>query len=515
MCWGLINMNEKVNENSWIPLMVVACATFIIAVDTSFMNVSISQISANLNTDVSTIQMIVSFYTLITAALILLSTKLQDIVGKKKLFLIGVVLFGIGTFIAAISLSDTMLFVGWSVIEGVAGALMVPAIVSIISGTYSGKKRTIALATLGIMGAVANAFGPLLGGVITTFLSWRFAFAFELIIIFFILGMQNKIPNFKPTESKNDLDIIGAVISSIGLVLLVFGILTLSKDINISVAVMILGLIVLAIFIWYELKRKRAGKVPLLDVDLFKDKNLRVGASIKLLYNLTLKGGLFVIFLFFQTVLQLNAFDTGLASLPLTTGLLIFSLTTPRLIGKLNHKTLMAIGCIISIVGCLILSYQFRLNTTMLDLIPGQFLFGAGIGFVMALTVDVALFDIPAESQNNASGIVSTGETLGSSMGTAIIGIILILGVMGGINTAVDTYAPEHSGDEQFHQDVYDYFQKVGNIDDVKAQDSIIVNTADIIIQNAMAFVMQVLAIIIGVILILTLRIKDKNVKKQ
>ena len=121
MCWGLINMNEKVNENSWIPLMVVACATFIIAVDTSFMNVSISQISANLNTDVSTIQMIVSFYTLITAALILLSTKLQDIVGKKKLFLIGVVLFGIGTFIAAISLSDTMLFVGWSVIEGIAG----------------------------------------------------------------------------------------------------------------------------------------------------------------------------------------------------------------------------------------------------------------------------------------------------------------------------------------------------------------------------------------------------------
>ncbi|WP_410319418.1 hypothetical protein [Methanobrevibacter sp.] len=175
----------------------------------------------------------------------------------------------------------------------------------------------------------------------------------------------------------------------------------------------------------------------------------------------------------------------------------------------------MAIGCIISIVGCLILSYQFKINISMLDLIPGQFLFGAGIGLVMALTVDVALFDVPAESQNNASGIVSTGETLGSSMGTAIIGIILILGVMGGISTAVDTYAPEHSGDEQFHQDVYDYFQKVGNIDDVKAQDSIVVNTADIIIQNAMAFVMQVLAIILGVILILTLRIKNKNIKKH
>ena len=172
-------MNETVNKNSWIPLMIVACATLIIALDTSFMNVSISQISADLNTDVSTIQMIVSFYTLITAALILLSTKLQDIVGKKKLFLIGATLFGIGTFVSTISSSDTMLFVGWSAIEGVAGALMVPAIVSIISGTYSGKKRTIALATLGIMGGLANAFGPLIGGVITTFLSWRCAFAFE------------------------------------------------------------------------------------------------------------------------------------------------------------------------------------------------------------------------------------------------------------------------------------------------------------------------------------------------
>ena len=146
-----------------------------------------------------------------------------------------------------------------------------------------------------------------------------------------------------------------------------------------------------------------------------------------------------------------------------------------------------------------------KLNTTLLDLIPGQFLLGAGIGFIMALSADVALFDIPSKSQNNASGIITTGETLGSSMGTAIIGIILILGVMGGISTAVDTYAPNYSGDEQFHQEVYDYFQKLDTID---GQDSIVVNTADIIIQNAMASVMQALAIVLGVILILTLRIK-------
>ena len=507
-----MGMNEKANENSWIPLIVVACASFIIVLDSLFMNVSISRIVVDLNTDVSTVQMIVSFCTLITAALILLSTKLQDIVGKKKLFLIGVILFGIGIFTAVTSSSVIMFFVGWSGIKGVAAALILPAIVSIISGTYSGKKRTIALATLGIVAGLADTIAPLIGGVITTFFSWRYTFAFELIFIVFILVMQNKISDFIPTESKNDLDIIGAVVSSICLVLLVLGILTLTKDVTTSIYEIILGLIVLAFFIWYELKRKRSGKVPLLDVDLFRDKHLCIGASIKLLYNLVISGTFFVMVLFFQSVLQLNPLYTGLASLPFVLGLFIFSLAIPKLIGKLNHKTLMAIGCIISIVGCLILSYQFKLNISMSDLILGQFLLGAGIGFIMALSADVALFDIPAESQNNVSGIISTGETLGSSMGTAIIGIILILGVMGGISTAVDTYAPDHSGDDQFHQEVYDHFQKLDTLD---GQDSIVVNTADIIIQNAMASVMYVLAIVFGVILILTLQIKNNNIKKQ
>ncbi len=505
-------MNERVNENSWIPLIVVACASFIIVLDSLFMNVSISHIVADLNTDVSTIQMFVSFNTLITAALILLSTKLQDIVGKKKVFLIGATLFGIGIFTAAISSSVIMFFVGWSAIKGIAGALMLPAIVSIISGTYSGKMRTIALATLGIVAGLADTFAPLLGGVITTYFSWRYTFAFELIFILFILGMQSKIPAFKPTESKNDLDIIGAIISSIGLVLLVLGILTLTKDVTTSIGEMILGLIVLAIFIWHELKRKSSGKVPLLDVDLFRDKNLRLGTSIKLLYNIIISGTFFVLVLFFQSVMQLNPFDTGVASLPFTIALLIFSVSVPKLIGKLNHKKLIAIGCIISIVGCLILSYQFKLDISMIGLIPGLFLLGSGIGFMLALGSDVALFDIPAERQNNASGILTTGETLGSSMGTAIIGIILILGVMGGISTAVDTYAPEYSGDEQFHQEVYDYFQK---LDTLEGQDSVVVSTADIIIQSAMASVMLALAIVFGVILILTMRIKDKTIKKR
>ena len=503
-------MNETIKEHSWVPLIIVALASFIIALDATFMNVSISQVVADLNTDVSTIQMIMSFYTLITAAFMLLSAKLQDIAGKKKLFLIGTALYGVGTFTAAISSSATMLFIGWSVIEGIAGALMMPATVSIISGTYSGEKRTVALAIVGVMGAIAAAIGPLFGGVMTTFLSWRYGFACELIIVFIILLMQSKIPNFVPTESKSDLDITGALISFVGLVLLVLGILSLSKDITTSVATIILGLIALVCFALFEIRRKRNGKVPLLDMALFKDRNLRVGSIILLLSYLAMGGALFAVSLFLQSVLELNAFNTGLTTLPLTMGLLIFAVLAPSLTGKMKHKTIMAIGCIMSIAGCMLLSYQFRLDTSTLDLIPGLFVMGAGLGFLMALCTDISLVNISKESQNNASGVNTTSQTLGESLGTAVIGIILILGVFGGISHAVDIYAPEYSGNETFHQEAYDYFQKVGSINEIK-ENATIEDIVNIIIQDTMAFVMEVTAIIMGIVFILTLRLQDKK----
>ena len=503
-------MNETIKEHSWVPLIIVALASFIIALDATFMNVSISQVVADLNTDVSTIQMIMSFYTLITAAFMLLSAKLQDIVGKKKLFLIGAALYGVGTFTAAISSSATMLFIGWAAIEGVAGALMMPATVSIISGTYSGEKRTVALAIVGVMGAIAAAVGPLFGGVMTTFLSWRYGFACELIIVFIILLMQSKIPTFVPTESKSDLDITGALISFVGLVLLVLGILSLSKDITTSVATIILGLIALVCFALFEIRRKRNGKVPLLDMALFKDRNLRVGSIILLLSYLAMGGALFAVSLFLQSVLELNAFNTGLTTLPLTMGLLIFAVLAPSLTGKMKHKTIMAIGGIMSIAGCMLLSYQFRLDTSTLDLIPGLFVMGAGLGFLMALCTDISLVNISKESQNNASGVNTTSQTLGESLGTAVIGIILILGVFGGISHAVDIYAPEYSGNETFHQEAYDYFQKVGSINEIK-ENATIEDIVNIIIQDTMAFVMEVTAIIMGIVFILTLRLQDKK----
>ena len=501
-------MNKTIKEQSWIPLIVVAFASFIIALDSTFMNVSISQLVEDLHTNVNTIQMITTFYTLITAAFMLLSAKLQDIVGKKKLFLIGAVLYGIGTSIAAISSSDTMLFIGWAVIEGIAGALMLPATVSIVSGTYSGERRTAGLAIVSVMGAVASAIGPLFGGIMTTFLSWRYGFACELIIVAIILIMQKKIPDFVPTESKSQLDITGAIISFIGLVLLILGILSLSNNTNTSIFIIIVGVIVLVAFAWFENRRKRNGKVPLLDIELFKDRNLRVGTIIMILCYLVMGGGLFVVSIYLQSILELNAFDTGLATLPLTVGLLIFALLSPALTEKISHKKLMAIGSIMSIIGCLILSYHFRLDTTPLELLPGMFILGAGFGFIIGLSVDIALANVPDESQNNASGITSIGESLGESMGTAIIGIILVLGILGGISDAVDIYAPEHAGDEAFEMEVYDYFQNMDSFD-VAKENSTIESVLDTIVQDTMGFIMIVSAMLMAVVFVLILRLKD------
>jgi Na+/melibiose symporter-like transporter len=359
------------------------------------------------------------------------------------------------------------------------------------------------------MVSISAAVGPLFGGFMTTFLSWRWGFAVELIFVIFILVMQHKIPDFEPTESRSDLDITGAIISLIGLVLFVWGILMLTKDTSTSVIVIVLGLVILAAFALFERRRKSNGKVPLLDMDLFKDRNLRVGAIIRLIGCLAMGGALFAVSLFLQSVMQLNALNTGLTTLPMTIGLLIFAIAAPSLSTKFSHKTLIAVGSLIAIIGCVILSFQFRSNTTMYDLMPGLFVLGAGLGFVMSLSTDISLVNIPKKSENNASGVLTTTQTLGESMGTAIIGVILILGVMGGLGTAIDMYAPGHSNDAQFFDDAANYLQAAGT--DNVTQDSTVMKAVDVVIQEAMGFVMIVTAILLAVVFIATLRLEPKK----
>ena len=488
-------------QESWLPLVLVAFASFIITLDATFMNVSISQLILDLNTSLSTIHLIISFYTLTTASLMLISSKLQDIIGKKKIFLLGALIYGIGAIIAALSQNSAMLFIGWSLLEGIGGALMTPAIISIIIGTYEKNRRTFAL-----------AFASAIGGIVTTFLSWRFGFAFELAVIIIIFAFSKNIKNFKPHSRKTDFDITGGIFSIITLVLLVLGVLELKKNMLLSIVLFIISIVFLRLFISYEMKLKASGAIPLVDMGIFKNNNLLAGMAIRFIAMIAMMGCLFAVSVFLQGALKFNAFDTGINLIPATGGVLISALLAERLSRIYSHKILMSVGFVLAIIGAVILRFQFGLHVTFLDIAPGMFLLGIGLGLVIALGIDVSIKGMDEESQSTASGLLTTSQTLGSSIGTAVIGCILIIGATAGIADAVDIYVPD-ANQTQFEVGTGAYLEKLGNLNessilsqDVKAK---IVN---IVLTDAMKMVMDFTAILLLIGLILTHTIDNRRV---
>ena len=508
---------NKSKTISWMPLVVVAAAAFISALDSTFMNVSMSQVVVDLDTDVATIQKIVSFYTLITASLMLISAKLQDIIGKRKIFFLGMIIYGVGDLIAAISPNVAALFTGWALLEGIGSALMGPALISIISGTYEGMLRTKALAIVSTMAGIAVAIGPLFGGFVTTFLSWRFGFGFELIIVAFVLINYRKIADFARTASIKDLDITGSILSVAGLLLFMSGILQLSsKNIRLFAILVIASIVIMLAFGSFELRRSKAGKTPLFDVRLLKDRNLSKGTLVRLITGLVMAGTMFAVSVYLLSVLKLSAFETGLMLMPMTVGMLLVSLIAPRIAMKIGHRYGILIGFVIAAAGCLILRTQFTPEVGFLSLLPGMFVYGAGLGLPMSLSVDVPLSTIPPQAQNSCSGLVSTGQSLGMSMGTGIIGVVLTLGAVNGLREAINTYTPLNVSDEAFRATAEMYMQKMGNVDpltltvrDQEAYQKII----NAVYQDAMGVVMMVAVglIVLGVILTLTL----KDIKRQ
>ena len=525
---------KKMNANkqeSWLPLVLVALASFIITLDATFMNVSISQLILDLNTSLSTVHLIISFYTLTTASLMLIASKLQDIIGKKKIFMLGALIYGIGAIIAALSQNSAMLFIGWSLLEGIGGALMTPAIISIIIGTYDKNRRTFALAFASAIGGIAAAIGPMFGGFVTTFLSWRFGFAFELAVIIIIFAYSKNIKNFKPQSRKTNFDLIGGIYSIITLVMLVLGVLELKKNMLLSIVLFIISIVFLRLFISYEMKLKASGATPLVDMGIFKNNNLLAsgatplvdmgifknnnllaGMAIRFIAMIAMMGCLFAVSVFLQGALKFNAFDTGINLIPATGGVLISALLAERLSRIYSHKILMSIGFVLAIIGAIILRFQFGLHVSFLDIAPGLFLLGIGLGLVIALGIDISIKGMDEESQNTASGLLTTSQTLGSSIGTAVIGCILIIGATAGIADAVDIYVPD-ANQTQFEVGTGAYLEKLGNLNessilsqDVKAK---IVN---IVLTDAMKMVMDFTAILLLIGLILTHTIDNRRV---
>ncbi len=489
------------SKEGWLILIIVSLSTFNLTLDSTFMNVSFSYLIVDLNTTLSAIQLIIATYTLTVASLMLLGGKLQDIIGRKETFLTGAVIYGFGTIIATLSVNAIMLLFGWSILQGIGAALMTPAAVSIITGSYNGEKRTFALGMRTAIAGIAAALGPLIGGFLTTFFSWRYGFALEMVLVFVIIILSGKIKKFPKTMDKSNLDKKGVLLSIFGLSTLVIGIWSINyiRNFTISAGLIVTGLGILILFFLSENRRIKENKVPLTDIRLFKDRNFTVGTVCRVIIQLAMAGFIFILPVFLQQIVQSNAFTTGIALVPLTIGYLIFSIASSKIASRVQPRYIISLGFLVATAGSIFLSYQFNLNTTIWQLIPGTFILGAGMGLSLPLTTDVIMSSVSNKKHSDASGIISTFSNLGSSLGTALVGVVLIMGLFSGMTMAVHQTFPGKYSDEEIQGEVNGWLEEMrtSNVSELKLNEnstlSILINTT---VSNEMKSTFQFVGLI-------------------
>jgi EmrB/QacA subfamily drug resistance transporter len=448
----------------WGVIIIVCLAIFILVIDTTMMNVSISALVVDLNTDITVIQAIIAIYALVMASLILLGGKIGDILGRKKTFTIGLIIYAIGTTTAALSVNALMLLIGWSILEGIGAALMLPATATFITDTYYGKQRAFAFGLWGGIAAAGAAFGPIIGGFLTTYYTWRLAFGLEVVIAIVILVLLRLLPLSKPTLRWKDLDVVGAGISFVGLFLIVLGILQLQSYSTWSLVPILLiigGSIMVFFFLWQK-RRIARGLVPLTDISLLKLRTFNYGNIVGTIQNLTLAGFLFIIPIFMQSILDLDAFTTGLIILPTSLTVFIFSIGATRLSSFIHPKYLVLIGIAISMLGSLLLRDAFHFQVELIDLLPGFLIFGTGLGLLLSQITNITLSAASPEQQSDASGLVNTAKQLGTSLGTAFVGVVLIIAVFSSIvDGVIDTGLVPEDKEEEVAERIMEWFEKL------------------------------------------------------
>lgn len=455
---------EHKTQNKWGVVIVACMAIFIIVLDSSAMNVAITTLVVELNTTLSIIQSIIALYALIIASFMLLGSKLQDILGRKRTFLLGLIIYASGTTIATLSLNAGMLLIGWAILEGIGAAMMFPATTTIVGASYEGKDKVAAFGIWGGIAAMGAAIGPIVGGIFTTYLSWRLVFGSELIFVALILIFRHYLTESTPTLKWKDLDIVGVLLSIISLVLIVLGILLLTRPEYWSyVAVLLIsGSILFIIFLLWQRRRINKGLVPLSDISLLKNRLFNLGNLNSVISQIPLAGFLFIIPVFLQQVTKVDAFTTGLALLPASLTILVFSLLGAKLSSKLNAKYILMIGFFIAAVGTFILGGVFNVNTKPFDIVPGTIVFGVGVGFLLSQMTNLIMSAANEKQETDASGLFNAFKNLGYSVGTALIGVLLLLGIFGGLTTGIETSGlAGNMTTEQIHDSLFNYVEKM------------------------------------------------------
>ena len=441
-------------QSALVPL---ALAQFVATYAGTNMNVAVSNIASDLNTTVHGVQISISFFTLTMAALMIPGSKLTDIWGRKFCFLLGLSIYGAGALIAALAPGLGILILGYSLFEGVGSALMIPPIYILITVMFTDMPtRARSFGIVSAAAGVGAAAGPLIGGIVTTAISWRASFILQVLIVLLVIYLGTRIADPGVTGPVPPFDIEGTVLSALGLFFVVLGVLqsgtytwfVAKQPFYIGPVQVIpeggispvwfyigIGAILLIWFFVHIRRREQAGNDPLLPTRIFTNRTSNLGLVTQLTQWLTLQGTFFIISVFLQQVYHFNAIQNGLTLLPAIIGLMLSSIAAGRLSRRWPQKLLIIVGFIGSIAGTVLLLLMAQGTSNALRFIPGLFVAGLGIGVMLTISVNVVQSAFPEKDQGEISGLSRSISNLGSSFGTAIVGSILVVDLLQGNKT--------------------------------------------------------------------------------
>ncbi len=404
---------------------MLAMAMFVLVVDTSIMNVSISAVVEDLGTTVSGVQSAISLEALVSAAFILIGSKVGDLIGRKLAYVLGLSGYAIGALAMTLAQSLTAIIIFWAIVGGIGASLLLPAMQSLIHGNFEGSAQKKVYALVGAAAAVAAAVGPLLGGFITTFLSWRVAFGLEVVTIAVVLSGIRLVHDV-PYTGPRQIDTVGSILSAVGMGGLVLGILAWQEGGESVGALMLIGAAALAGLVYWLKRRKRDRKATLLDPDLFRSKLFRFGVSGQLLQQIALGGTMIVLPIYLQMVLEYNAMQAGLTLAPLSLTMFAVALLAGKRAGKRRPAAVIRLGFIGLTAGLVVLIPVVPRASSGWSLVIPLVIAGAGLGLLVSQLNNYTLSPISEERVSEAAGVNSAAGSFGLSFGLAFAGAIML-----------------------------------------------------------------------------------------
>jgi EmrB/QacA subfamily drug resistance transporter len=420
-------------------LLILASGQFLMTLDSSVMNVSIKSVADDLGTTVTGIQTAITLYTLVMAAFMITGGKIGALIGRRRAFAIGLVVYGCGSLVTALAPNLTVLIIGWSGLEGLGAALIMPAIVALVAGNFPRERRSAAYGLIAAAGAIAVAAGPLIGGAVTTFASWRWVFVGEVVIVAVILVGLRRIHDSGP-EARVRFDVLGAILSIVGLSLTVFGVLRSGTwgfvrpkpggpvllGVSPVVWLVLAGLLVIAALLVWESHLERRGGEPLFRPSMFRNVQM-TGGLVAFFFQFIVQSGIFfTIPLFLSVVLELSALQTGLRLLPLSLTLLLAALLVPRLAPKASPRTVVRVGMLLILAGTVVLVAGLDPGANAGIVLIPMALVGLGIGALASQLGAVTVSAMPDSQSAEVGGLQNTFTNFGASLGTALVGAVLI-----------------------------------------------------------------------------------------